>query len=153
MSKTGDAGLTSLCGGVRVRKNHPRICALAALDELSCALGMARALLSRAGRRGVASKILRAQEDIIILCGHIAGKSAPAELERRLARLEAELAASGPAKPGFVIAGRTPEEAALHCARAKCRTAETLLCALRAGGPAGKYINRLSLYLFRLAGD
>ena len=44
-TKTGDDGVTSLVGGVRVRKTHPRIEAYGTVDELSAHLGMLAALL------------------------------------------------------------------------------------------------------------
>ena len=153
-SRPGDKGLTSLPGGKQVSKTDPRIRALAALDELTCALGMARALLLRAKKSGLASEIAQIQEDIIILCGVVAGFPAETEIENRFLRLENNLAKLPPiSKPQFMIPGDTLEEAAIHCARAKCRTAETLICALRGQDAVKKYTNRLSLFLFRIVCD
>jgi cob(I)alamin adenosyltransferase len=153
-ARPGDRGLTSLPGGKKVSKTDPRIRALAALDELTCALGMARALLLRAKKHGIAREMALLQEDIIVLCGAVAGFPAETEIENRFLRLEASLAKLPPInKTKFIIPGDTVEEAATHCARAKCRTAETLICALRGVDAAKKYINRLSLFLFRIACD
>ena len=42
-TKTGDNGTTALMYGRRVPKNHPRVEAYGAVDELNAALGLARA--------------------------------------------------------------------------------------------------------------
>ena len=44
-TRTGDAGLTGLVGGQRVKKNAPRIETYGTVDELSSAIGIARAAL------------------------------------------------------------------------------------------------------------
>ena len=43
-TRTGDEGDTSLFGGGRVGKDHPRVEAYGDVDELNAALGMARAI-------------------------------------------------------------------------------------------------------------
>ena len=43
VTKTGDSGTTGLMYGRRVPKNHPRVEACGAVDELNAALGLARA--------------------------------------------------------------------------------------------------------------
>ena len=43
-TRTGDDGTTGLIYGRRIPKNHPRIEACGAVDELNAALGLARAL-------------------------------------------------------------------------------------------------------------
>ena len=47
-TKTGDAGTTSLVGGLRIHKSAQRIAAMGALDELNSQLGFALALLDSA---------------------------------------------------------------------------------------------------------
>lgn len=42
-TKRGDDGTTSLLYGKRVPKTHVRVCAYGAVDEMTSALGMARA--------------------------------------------------------------------------------------------------------------
>ena len=49
MNHTGDLGETALNGGPRVGKDHYRIEALGAVDELTSALGVARAFARAAG--------------------------------------------------------------------------------------------------------
>jgi len=86
-----------------------------------------------------------------VICGAVAGFPADKEIEDRFLRLEASLEKLPPIRePKFVIPGDSLEDAAIHCARSKCRTAETLICALRGQGAVKKYINRLSLVLFRI---
>src|ERR1700748_2025961 len=46
-TKTGDSGTTGLMYGRRVPKNHPRVEACGAIDELNAALGLARATAER----------------------------------------------------------------------------------------------------------
>ncbi|HRZ48712.1 MAG TPA: ATP:cob(I)alamin adenosyltransferase, partial [Bacteroidales bacterium] len=41
-TKTGDQGETSLIGGKRVAKDHPRIEAYGDMDELKCWIGLIR---------------------------------------------------------------------------------------------------------------
>ena len=43
VTRTGDDGTTALMYGRRVPKNHPRVEAYGAVDELNAALGLARA--------------------------------------------------------------------------------------------------------------
>ena len=47
-TRTGDGGETSLLGGRRVAKDHPRVAACGDVDELNAALGAARAQADRA---------------------------------------------------------------------------------------------------------
>ncbi|MDD2772547.1 MAG: ATP:cob(I)alamin adenosyltransferase [Elusimicrobiales bacterium] len=149
MKHRGDRGVTGLPGGKRVKKSSARIRALAALDELNCQLGAARAVYPRG-----AKEILAAQRALIALCGQVAGAPADETLERAAAALDREIArlsALAPLPKAFIIPGESLPEAAVQLARAKCRTAETLVCALPGQPAAVKYLNRLSGYLFSLA--
>ncbi|MEK7691965.1 MAG: ATP:cob(I)alamin adenosyltransferase, partial [Bdellovibrionota bacterium] len=47
-TKTGDSGSTGLYSGKRVQKDHLRIQAYGALDELNAALGFATSLMNAA---------------------------------------------------------------------------------------------------------
>ena len=42
-TRTGDEGLTSLGGGQRVPKNHPRVIAYGTIDELNSVIGLSLA--------------------------------------------------------------------------------------------------------------
>ena len=69
-TKTGDDGTTGLLFNRRVPKNHPRVEAYGACDELTAALGLARASLGPASP--LAKQILKIQETLIPLMGELA---------------------------------------------------------------------------------
>ena len=68
VTKTGDRGETSLMYGRRVPKNDPRVEAYGTLDELTAALGLARAAC---GDQFVSEQILAAQKDLINVMGEL----------------------------------------------------------------------------------
>ena len=71
-TKTGDTGETGLFGGGRVRKDHLRIAAYGALDELNASLGVARAELGRSAQIDPATaEALKAEK--LMLLTNIAG--------------------------------------------------------------------------------
>ena len=61
-TRTGDDGTTGLVGGQRVRKDSPRIEAYGTIDELSSAIGVARAALAETLRTPPAPAAARAAE-------------------------------------------------------------------------------------------
>ena len=153
--RKGDFGLTDAGFGKNIAKNHPAVKACAALDEAVCFLGLARAALSgKQKHRRLADGLKKAQEGLGLACSHVSGFARGPELEKAVAFLEKEIdflsEKLGPAG-GFVLPGSSQEEALIHCARAKCRTAETAVCGLLKTGDALKYLNRLSTYLFLAA--
>src|SRR5690242_16436838 len=76
-TKTGDKGETSLMYGRRLSKADARIEANGCIDELTSALGMARAICQD---DKVDDHILAAQKDLIVVMGELA--TAPEDLER-----------------------------------------------------------------------
>src|SRR6202011_2078396 len=68
VTKTGDKGETSLMYGRRVRKNDPRVDAYGAVDELTAALGLARASCDH---KFVSEQILSVQKDLINVMGEL----------------------------------------------------------------------------------
>ena len=56
-TKGGDKGETSLVGGERVAKNHPRILAYGTVDELNAIIGIIRTFLQKEQQEGVVQKI------------------------------------------------------------------------------------------------
>lgn len=162
-TRTGDAGETGLLGGVRVAKDHRRIEACGALDELNAALGLVLAHLDGSP----AELLYRLQEDCFRLGAELASPEsgkAPAsagsdwvsdedviELERAIDRWDAQL----PPLRQFILPGGTPAGAAMHLARAVARRAERRVVALAAVEPVRptvlRYLNRLSDLLFVLA--
>jgi cob(I)alamin adenosyltransferase len=164
-TQSGDDGTTALMYGRRVPKTHPRIEACGAVDELSAALGMARAV---APTDFVRDNLLVIQKDLVILTGEMA--VATEDLPRYVqdgysvvtgamtARLDAlirEIEAQNADFKGWAMPGATPAAAALDLARTVCRRAERRSCALQATGGLKNleivaYLNRLGdlLWLF-----
>src|SRR5262249_24819503 len=68
VTKTGDQGETSLMYGRRLPKNNPRSEAYGAVDELSAALGLARAACDD---KFVSEQIFTVQKDLIYVMGEL----------------------------------------------------------------------------------
>lgn len=158
----GDDGATSLWGGGRIPKSHPRPEAFGAIDEATSALGFARALADGERTPAIA---LSMQQRLYLIMAELAvaeGKPVPAEFatgEDQVAELEAQAAELEQlvAPPGeFVIPGGSPGSAALHMARTIVRRAEREAVRLRESGAdvnpqTLRYLNRASSVLFDLA--
>ncbi len=158
-TRTGDAGETGLIGGRRVPKDHPRVVAYGALDELNSALGAARAFLAD---EEIGALLERIQRELFALGAEVAAPGPSpggphataaqvAALEREIDRFDAAL----PPLRAFILPGGTPAGSLLHLARTINRRAERRLIALgrsEAVNPEiGRYLNRLSDLLFVLA--
>ncbi len=159
-TRKGDAGETGLVGGQRVAKDHPRIQAYGAIDELNAFVGVARrTLLDGADDRlrPLADTLLRVQHQLFNLGSVLATE--PGDLHPRQPRvrpedvawLESEIDAAnallGPLR-SFVLPGGTRACAELHVCRTVCRRAEQLVCALARTEAVDvetmAYVNRLS---------
>ncbi len=161
-TKTGDKGMTSLVGGVRIRKSDVRIEAYGTVDELSAQLGLLVAMLSEGEDR---TNVIRIQNNLFHVCTHLATDQSQTPLypsarlpEGEVAFLEAEidrLMSLLPERQGFVLPGGTMAAAQAHVARTVCRRAERRIAALaevaEVGEEISQYVNRLSDYLFVLA--
>jgi cob(I)alamin adenosyltransferase len=165
VTKTGDAGTTALMYGRRVPKNHPRVEAYGAVDELNAALGVARAT---ATKEFVSENLLAIQKDLIVLMGELCVQ--PEDLKRyftdgylpvtpdmaaRLEGLVKQIEAQNISFKGWATPGGTKISAALDVARTICRRAERRVCDLKFHGEVQNeqiviYLNRLSdlLWLF-----
>src|SRR2546430_697917 len=164
-TRTGDDGTTALGTGERRAKNDLRIEAYGTIDEANSAIGLARvATVSDAAWARVDAMLLSIQNDLFDLGADLCvphraeGNTQPLRivqsqvdrLELAIDELNAELA---PLR-SFVLPGGSPAAAALHLARTVARRAERLLVALaeapgeEVGGPALRYLNRLSDFLF-----
>jgi cob(I)alamin adenosyltransferase len=157
-TKTGDKGITSLGDGVRVPKNALRVCAFGAVDEANAAIGVAR-LAAKGKLDGMLARIQNDLFDLgADLCVPETTKTAKSRLrivDAQVMRLEREIdAMNKELKPldSFVLPGGSAASAHLHLARAIVRRAERLMVELaqseKVGGPALRYINRLSDHLF-----
>src|ERR1035441_6763839 len=91
-TKTGDGGTTGLMYGRRVPKNHPRVEACGAVDELNAALGLARAAAEPDFVRG---NLLAIQKDLIVLMGEtgVAAEDLPRYLKEGYSPVTPEMTA------------------------------------------------------------
>lgn len=163
-TRTGDEGTTSLFGGDRVNKSHPRIDAYGTVDETSSLVGLARAHLEdRPGFDRLDPVLRRVQEELFILGADLATPDEAKSVVPRIAashveQLEADIDRfSDDLAPlrNFILPGGTPGAATLHAARTTCRRAERLTVKATTLEPineqATTYLNRLSDLLFVLA--
>jgi cob(I)alamin adenosyltransferase len=166
VTKTGDAGTTALMYGRRVPKNHPRVEAYGAVDELNAALGLARATAAAGFLQGT---LLGIQKDLVTVMGELA--VADEDLERyardgfplvtaafteRMEALVKEVEGQGAGLKGWVMPGDSVHSAALDVARTTCRHAERRVCDLQMAGQSRNaeilvFLNRLSDLLWLLA--
>ncbi len=162
-TRRGDAGETDLFGGERVAKDHARVAAYGAVDELNAALGVATAA---SGHEDVRALCQRIQGTLFDLGATLATPDAERRekagvpeidaadvehLERQIDAFEKELE---PLRR-FVLPGGCAAAAAFHVARTVCRRAERETVGLargeRVGAESLRYLNRLSDLLFVLA--
>ena len=68
-TKGGDKGTTSLVGGKRVPKNHPRVEAYGDLDELISFIGI---IISDTSIEEVKDNLRKIQEDLMLISAHFA---------------------------------------------------------------------------------
>jgi cob(I)alamin adenosyltransferase len=157
VTKTGDKGETSLMYGRRVSKTDPRVEAYGAVDELSAALGLARA--AAGGKEFIARTIHAVQKDLITVMGELATR--PEDLDRYLkdgftqinagmvdgigaaiAKLEEDKSLY---PKDWVIPGANAVSAALDFARTTARHAERRVVGLtNVNSEIVRYLNRLS---------
>ncbi len=163
-TRTGDHGSTSLFGGGRVSKHHPRVAAYGDVDELNSVIGMIRSTAPVDFFDGLFERV---QRDLFTIGGHLATPD-PEKVKAALARAELsvhqidefertmdEADRELPPLTAFILPGGTPKAAVLHLGRTVCRRAERSVVALGAESPVPEsflaYLNRLSDLLFVLA--
>jgi cob(I)alamin adenosyltransferase len=165
-TKTGDDGMTGLMYGRRVPKNHPRIEACGALDELNSALGLARAT---AAEKFVGENLFWIQKSLVDVMGEVG--VLPEDLPRyaqdgyalvkpgltaRLETLVKEIETQKVSFLGWATPGANHSSATLDLARSLCRRAERRVFDLQAAGELPNaeilvFLNRLSDLLWLLA--
>ena len=159
-TRTGDSGQTSLVGGKRVPKTHPRLEAYGTVDELSSHLGFLSSLLTDEHHRDVILSVQQTLFDLsAILATEAGSKWQPEPLPASLVeRLEAEidtLQQKVPVMRAFIIPGGSQAASQAHVCRTVCRRAERCILALTeeiaVSAEVLRYVNRLSDYLFVLA--
>ncbi len=156
-TRTGDDGTTSLMGGERVQKNHVRMEAIGAVDELNSLIGILAAMdipqQHRALLEMIQHNLFQIGAGLATPNGSTLQQEAVAELEQEIDQLDAQL----PPLKRFVLPGGTPEAASCHNARAVCRRAERRVLSIQQAESddsdmvALHYLNRLSDLLFVLA--
>jgi len=161
-TRSGDAGKTRLATGQPVSKSDRRVEAYGAVDEANACVGLARVHL--AADPELDAMLRRIQNELFDLGADLSTPPKPDEaegsvlriLDSQVARLEGEIDTLNERLPeltSFILPGGTPAAAALHLARTVCRRAEREAVRLvEAGepvsGPAMRYVNRLSDFLF-----
>jgi len=162
-TKKGDDGSTGLFDGTRVSKDHIRVEAYGDVDELSAAIGVARAF---AEDKEIAASLLEIQKDLLALGAQLAdpkyesrkvkpktvvGPEKIEAFERTMDRYEGEL----PPLKGFILRCGTKGASFLHLACTICRRAERRIVLLSRQVTVPplviQYMNRLSDLLFVLA--
>ena len=155
-TRTGDTGSTSLCGGTRVAKDHPRVEAYGTLDELNAHVGLLAASMSDSA---TVAFIKETESNIFTIGCHLATESEGANPTNSddIARLEKEIdtiSASLPPLKNFILPPGSEQAARANVCRTICRRAEramTTLCREAQISPCAMvYVNRLSDYLFVL---
>jgi cob(I)alamin adenosyltransferase len=163
-TRTGDSGETSLFGGGRVPKDHPRVEACGAIDELNAFIGDALPAVQADESR---SHLGQVQHDLFCLGAHLAtppgargekGPQLPSLPDLRLEEMEAWIdRADATLEPlrAFILPGGTLGASALHICRTICRRAERCCTSVGAEDASAlfaiRYLNRLSDLLFVLA--
>ena len=159
-TKTGDEGMTSLRGGVRVPKDDVRIEANGTIDLLNALIGKLVAMPEQGETWN--PFLLEIQQELMVVMSHIAtpeGKTNPKELhvEELTARMEQkidELNAKALGE-GFILPGGSVASAEIHVARAVARQAERRLWTVNRDYPVHPailhFMNRLSDFFFVLA--
>jgi cob(I)alamin adenosyltransferase len=159
-TKTGDQGITSLLGGVRVPKSDLRIDAYGTLDELNSYVGLLRDQEVNKKR----SELLKTIQDRLFTIGAdlatVPGKDKvkkpdlhPADvevLEKEMDAMDAEL----PMLTAFILPGGHTSVSFCHLARTVCRRSERIVVELASEEHVAEliiqYLNRLSDFLFVL---
>lgn len=157
---TGDKGQTSLVGGKRVSKIHPRLEAYGTVDELSSQLGLLAAMIADEHHRTFLTDIQNTLFHLsAILATEPESKWQPAPLSADLiTSMEGEIDAIQELLPpfrAFIIPGGCQAAAQAHVCRTVCRRAERRILAMTESVDVDsavlEYMNRLSDYLFILA--
>jgi cob(I)alamin adenosyltransferase len=162
-TKSGDGGETGLGDGSRVPKDHARVEAYGAVDELNAVLGLLAAHTPDDPERELVRSVQNDLFDVgADLCVPPKAAEAPAQCLRvtaaQVGRLEAaidRLNARLLPLTSFVLPGGSPAAAWCHLARTVCRRAERAVVTLTRAEPVNPqvlvYLNRLSDLLFVLA--
>ena len=164
-TRTGDAGKTSLFGGRRVAKDHPRVVAYGTIDELNSVLGVA---ISFMRQRPLIASLHKIQNELFNIGAELASDK-PVRRRKKRSETFALAAASttyleqlideydakvAPLKT-FILPSGSNAATFMHQARTVCRRAErnvvTLARKEKLNPEILAYLNRLNDLLFALA--
>jgi cob(I)alamin adenosyltransferase len=161
-TKTGDKGTTSLIGGKRVPKFHPRIEAYGTVDELISLVGLVRDQDIFPDHKRICTRI---QDRLMVCASHLAVDSAivpekplPQLHEMDIIQLEEyidKMESSLPVLSSFVLPGGSVSSSMCHVSRSVCRRAERAVVQLAQTEQVPeiiiRYLNRLADFLFVLS--
>lgn len=155
VTKTGDAGSTSLADGQRIDKSSLRVSVIGEVDELNSLLGV----LEASGiSSDIAGYLRNIQHRLFDIGGELAipGNAAIApEFTERLEELIETYNEDLPTLKEFILPGGVLSASISHLARSVCRRAERSMVELAHSEYVNpetlKYMNRLSDLLFVLA--
>jgi len=157
-TKTGDEGMTSLRGGVRVPKDDIRIEANGTIDLLNALIGKLRVMPEIADEWE--PFLLDIQKELMGIMSHIAtppGKNNPRQLHveeliERMERKMDEVTAKIEERTHFILPSGSLASAEIHIARTVARQAERRLWTVNREFPVNpaimRFMNRLSDFLF-----
>ena len=154
-TKTGDKGTTSLYTGQRVAKNSLRVKAYGTVDEVTSALGLARAFSEK---EEIKTLLLQLEQTNLKLMADLASitdkyyitQDVIDDIEAKIAEFEGKL----PPIKAFIMPGNTKAGAFLDLVRTTVRRAEREILSLAAEEEINSnvkiYLNRLSDLAFLL---
>ncbi len=162
-TRTGDAGTTSLVGGTRVSKTHPRLEAYGTVDEVNSHLGLLASYdipqADREALQWIQNRLfdlgcqLATEED-----SKWRPRAITAEDVARLETLIDQVDTTLPRHNRFILPGGTAAAAQAQVARTVARRSERDMLRLdsalggeKIASEALRFINRLSDYLFVMA--
>ena len=164
-TRTGDTGMTSLVGGQRVPKSHPRLEAYGTIDELNSHLGLLLSLLPQERYATEHSILLDVQNLLFSIGSMLATDTTQRDIrpgryvtQDDILAMENAIDAAEEGLPGWrgcILPGGAVAASQAHVCRTVCRRAERAIHALAAEAEVDallmSYVNRLSDYLFILA--
>ncbi len=160
-TKTGDKGTTSLIGGKRVSKDHPRIEAYGTIDELMAFIGLLRDQdIDHETKQFLIEVQVKLMNCASILAADCADCKVqiPAILHEDTQKVELEIdALDNLIEPlsSFILPGGHQIVSLCHVCRTICRRCERIIVKLSDETPIPEeliiYINRLSDYFFVLS--
>jgi len=151
-TRTGDDGTSGLSGGERIAKNHERMNAMGAVDELNSVIGL---LICKLDDSDLTSLCVAIQHDLFNIGGEISMPGHSFIKEQKVTELEQQIDQFNEhLKPlkDFILPGGSEAASICHMARSIARRAERDVITLHQLEPVcdttRQYLNRLSDLLF-----